>query len=162
VDPLTNQDVPTPGDGPIVASTTSRAPNAPGFRITMAVVWTAVILVLCWTPRQYVMEAEEKAPWFAIPNFDKFVHWGIFLVFAVLWLRTSGSRWKHVYVALAGVALAVITEVVQGLPQIGRDGSVNDGITDLIGLALGLALARWFEPPLAWLESRVLGSAGRR
>lgn len=131
------------------------------FRLILASLWTVVILVLCWTPRQYVQKAEENTQWFAIPNFDKVVHWGIFVAFTVLWLRTSRSRTRYPAVAIAGLGLAVLTELGQLLPRIGRDASVADGITDMIGLALGMILARRLEPLLAWLESRILGTEGR-
>ncbi len=158
---LTTDDSAPQRDGTSSANESAATSRVARFRIILAALWTAVILVLCWAPRQYVQEAEENAPWFAIPNLDKVVHWGIFVVFAVLWLRTSGSRGRYPAVALAGLALAVVTEVGQLMPQVGRDGSVADGITDLIGLTLGLILARWLEPLLAWLESRILGTERR-
>jgi hypothetical protein len=130
------------------------------FRFAMATLWTLVILVLCWTPRQIVQELEEGPSWFLllIPNFDKLVHWGIFLVFSVLWLRTSTSRWRYAWVALGGLAVAAITEVVQLLPAIHRDASMADGLTDLIGVAIGLAIARWVEPLLRRAESLLFRS----
>ncbi|MHB1559252.1 MAG: VanZ family protein [Isosphaeraceae bacterium] len=159
--PLTTDDAAPPRDRTASANESASTTRFARSRITLASLWTAVILVLCWAPREYVQEAEENTPWFAIPNFDKVVHWGIFVVFAVLWLRTSGSRTRYLTVALAGLGLAVLTELGQLLPRIGRDASVADGITDLIGLTLGLILARWLEPLLAWLESRILGPADR-
>src|SRR6185437_3412702 len=135
---------------PAAAGTTSAI-----FRVAMATLWTLVILVLCWTPRQIVQELEEGPSWFLllIPNYDKLVHWGIFLVFSVLWLRTGTSRWRYAWVALGGLALAAITEIVQLLPAIRRDASVADALTDLIGAAIGLAIARWVEPLLRRAES---------
>jgi VanZ family protein len=124
-------------------------------RIAMAVLWTVVILVLCWMPGKWVQELEQESPWFQVPDLDKVVHWGIFVVFTVLWLRTSTSTWRYAWVALGGLALASISELVQMFPAIGRDAEVGDAITDLIGVALGLALARWIEPLLRRAESRV-------
>lgn len=157
--PLTTDDSAPMHDADAPTHATTIARRISRFRIILAAVWTAVILVLCWTPREFVQEAEENAPWFAFPNFDKVVHWGIFVAFTILWLRTLTSRWRYAVVVLAGLGMAVLTELGQLVPQIGRDASVADGVTDLIGLMLGLALARWLEMPLAWLESKLIGTA---
>ncbi len=157
--PLTTDDAATPRDGTAPTHETAIARRVARFRIILAVFWTAAILVLCWAPREFVQEAEENAPWFTFPNLDKVVHWGIFVAFTVLWLRTSSSRWRYPVVVLAGVGMAILTELGQLVPSIERDASVADGITDLIGLTLGLILARWLEPLLARLESRILGTA---
>jgi hypothetical protein len=125
-------------------------------RYTLATLWTLVIMVLCWTPRYIVEEVEESSPWFEIPNLDKVIHWGIFVVFAVLWLRVGNSRWKYAWVALGGLALTILTEVVQMIPAINRNAGLDDAITDMIGVGLGLAIARWIEPLLVWIESRLL------
>lgn len=160
MNPLTTDDAAPPRDGTAPTHESAISRRAARFRIILASLWTVVILVLCWTPRQYVQEAAENTHWFAIPNFDKVVHWSIFVAFAVLWLRTSRSRTRYPVIALAGLGLAVVTELGQLLPQIRRDASLADGITDIIGLTLGLILARWLEPLLAWLESRILGTDG--
>jgi hypothetical protein len=132
-------------------------PTLKAIRIAMAAAWTVVICVLCWTPGAIVNELEQGSPWFKLPNFDKVVHWGIFTLFAVLWLRTTTSRRRYLWVALAGLALAVITEVGQDILPVGRDGQIGDGVTDLIGLAIGLIGARWVEPLFRWAESLVFG-----
>lgn len=139
--------------------TTTVGPKTTVLRITMATLWTVVILVLCWTPSTWIEQAEKKTPFYGIPNLDKVVHWGIFVVFTVLWLRTSPSRRRYAWVALAGLGLAAITEIVQKLPQIGRDGSLDDTMTDLIGVAIGLVVARWIEPLLRRAESLLVGSS---
>lgn len=111
-------------------------------RVIVAVLWTLVILTLCWLPRAVVQEVEKDNSLFQIPNFDKLVHWGIFLLFSLFWLRVGSSRWRFLWVALAGLVLAVVTEGVQLLPAIGRDASLGDGVTDFIGVMLGLAWPR--------------------
>jgi hypothetical protein len=123
------------------------------YRAIIAVLWTLVILTLCWLPLNVVKEVEKDSSWFQIPNLDKVVHWGIFLLFTLLWLRVVSTRWRFLWVALAGLALAVVTEVVQMLPIIGRDGSIGDGVTDFIGVLLGLALAPALEPMIRRVES---------
>jgi hypothetical protein len=158
VDSLTTtQDDAAPAAAPAPAAATKAAMIV---RFALAALWTLTIMVLCWMPGYIVQEVEEGSSWFAIPNLDKVVHWGIFVVFAVLWLRTSTSRRRYAWVTLGGLALAVITELVQMIPAINRNAGLDDGITDLIGVALGLAVARWIEPLLSRIESRLLRLLG--
>jgi hypothetical protein len=126
------------------------------YRVTAAVLWTLIILTLCWLPQYVVQEVEKDSSWFQVPNLDKLVHWGIFFLFAILWLRVGTTPWRFLWVALGGVVLAVVSELVQSLPIIRRDASIGDGVTDCIGLLLGLALAPVLEPLLRWVESRIL------
>ena len=44
-----------------------------------------LILLLCWLPRIIVEEIEGRSPWFQIPDLDKAIHAGIFVVLAILW-----------------------------------------------------------------------------
>jgi VanZ like family len=129
-------------------------------RIAMAAAWTLVIFALCWMPGEWVQEVGRGSPWFQIPDLDKVIHWGIFVLFTVLWLRTGTSRRRYAWVALGGLAVAALTEVGQIYLPVGRDGEVGDAITDLIGVAIGLGVARWIEPPFRWAESLVFGPRG--
>lgn len=131
------------------------------YRLVMAILWTLVIMTLCWLPRDAVREIEGQSTWFELANLDKVVHAGIFVCFAILWTRVSLVRRRFVWTALGGVALAVVTEIVQGLPAVGRDGSFADGMTDIVGLVLGLLAAPHVEPLARSIESlamRTLGS----
>jgi uncharacterized membrane protein YccC len=119
--------------------------------------WTLVIMALCWASPRWVHKVVRSSSWFALPDLDKVVHWGIFCVFTVLWMRTSQSNRRYWLVALGGIALAAITELVQNLPIVNRDGNMADAITDVIGVLIGLAVASWVEPLLRFLESRLLG-----
>lgn len=154
--------------GPIATTSSLPPPSGPrplvtAVRLGLAVAWSLVIMGLCWTPLRVVEEVKHGSRWFEIPNLDKLVHWGIFTVFTVLWLRVGISRRRFAafaLVALGGLALAVVTEVVQTHPWIGRSCELDDGITDMIGVAIGCALAPWVEPPLLWIEARLLGGDG--
>ena len=130
-------------------------------RFALATLWTLAIMVLCWMPGSFVEKVEESSSWFELPNLDKVIHWGIFVVFAVLWLRTGTSRRRYAWVALGGLALAALTELVQMIPAINRNAGLDDGITDLIGVAIGLAVARSIEPLLGWIESRLVRPSTR-
>jgi len=121
----------------------------------MAVVWTLLIMVLCWLPRSLVLEVEGESSWFKLPHLDKVVHCGIFVIFSILWLRVRSFRRPFGLVALSGFALAVLTEIVQGLPIVGRDTSVADMVTDAIGVLIGIAVAPLIEPLARFLEARL-------
>ena len=127
-------------------------------RLALAVAWTLTICVLCWTPREVMRHVEEDSDWFRLPNFDKVVHCGLFVAFAVLWARAGTGRRKLVGVAIAGIALAIATELGQELPTIGRDATIGDALTDLLGLAIGLGLASRIEPMFRWAERLVFGA----
>ncbi len=126
-------------------------------RTTSAVLWTLVILVLCWTPQSFLPE-EGVGPRFilGILGLDKIVHAGIFTVFAVLWLRALPGGWaRYWWVALAGTALAGLTEAVQNLPIIRRDGEFQDVVADVVGLVIGLPAYLWLETLLGrWRAAR--------
>jgi hypothetical protein len=135
------------------ATSESRRPNI--LRLTMAVSWTLVILMLCWIPGEWVQSVEHGSSLFEIPDLDKLVHWGIFVVFTLLWIRVGSSRWWYAWAGLGGLALASISEIVQNHPMIGRDGSLDDAITDIVGVLIGLAVAPWVVPMLNSWESRL-------
>jgi VanZ family protein len=129
-------------------------------RLAAAVAWTLVIMLLCWLPKRVVRRAA-RVPWFGIPHLDKVVHAGIFVVFAILWLRALKARGRsgYAWVALGGLFLAVLTEVGQLIPWVGRDASVEDTLTDVAGLVVGLVAAARLEPWLLVVESRLVRTA---
>jgi hypothetical protein len=126
-------------------------------RLAAAMLWTLAIMGLCWMSPRLVHEVEQSSSLFALPDLDKVIHWLIFCVFALLWLRVSGSRRRYWLVALGGIALAVTTEVVQSLPFVERDGNVPDAVADVIGVLIGLAIASYVEPLLRVIEGRLFG-----
>lgn len=108
----------------------------------LAIAWTALILILCWTPPSRLPMSEEGPSFFHLAGLDKIIHGAIFAVFALLWRRAT-SPGSAPIVAVSGLALAVITEIGQATPMVGRDGDLWDAIADLAGVAAGLALAAW-------------------
>jgi hypothetical protein len=129
-------------------------------RSTVAVLWTLVVLVLCLIPG-YWLNRVEKAPWIWVPNLDKLVHWGLFVVHTILWLRVGSTRGRYVWVVLGGVALGIGTELGQKLPIVGRDGNRYDALSDICGVLVGLLVARFVEPLLRFVESRIFREAVR-
>ena len=81
-----------------------------------------------------------------IPYLDKIVHAGIFAVFGVLWLRAlPGPKPRFLWVGLAGVALAALTEIVQNVPIIHREGEVQDAVADVVGMLAGFPVFVWLD-----------------
>jgi hypothetical protein len=146
-----------PGDL-TVADAGMRERRAP-HRLVAAVIWTILIMVLCWMPGDLVREVEGESSWFEIPHLDKVVHGPIFAIFSILWLRVRPARRPIGLVLCAGWLLAVVTEVVQSLPIIGRDTSAADMLTDGIGAVIGIAVAPLVEPLARSLEARFFRKA---
>ncbi|WNV74407.1 VanZ family protein [Geodermatophilus sp. DSM 44513] len=71
------------------------------------------------------------------PGVDKAVHLLLFAALAVSG-RWAGAR--PAVLAAALVAYAAVSEVVQGLPALGRSASVADGVADVAGVLAGLLL----------------------
>ncbi len=112
-------------------------------RALLAWSWTLVILVLCWVPRRYFPEGERLPRTIFVPNFDKIVHIGIFVVFAFLWMRVGRAGDSASRVLAAGLALALISEVGQELPIVHRDANVFDWIADALGIVVGIYTYRF-------------------
>ena len=59
------------------------------------------------------------------------------------------------WIAIAGLVLAGVTEAVQNLPIIHREGEINDAMADFVGVLLGFPLHMWIENLLGkWSASR--------
>ena len=118
-------------------------------RVVLAVLWTILILVLCWTPQTLLPVDERTASLTQRIHLDKFVHAGIFTVFTVLWLRTRpAAKRRYLWILVAGTALAAITEIVQNLPIINREGEFADFMADFAGVLFGFPLFQWIEQKL--------------
>ena len=107
-------------------------------RALLAWLWTLVIFGLCWLPGFFLPKQERLPKSIFIPNFDKLVHFGIFAIFAFLWLRVIPGNRRGFKVFLAGLAVAVISELGQNTSLVKRDGNAADTLADMIGVLLGL------------------------
>jgi glycopeptide antibiotics resistance protein len=118
--------------------------------LTLAILWTLGIMTVCWVPIS--LFGSDDGPgraMFDIPYFDKVVHFGIFLVFAMLWhLATTGSR-QSLQIVVWGIGLAILTEVVQKLPIVGRQSDIDDAACDIAGVLLGVLIFRWLAATTA-------------
>src|SRR5438309_9242521 len=93
----------------------------------LAIGWTLMILVLCWTPRQHLPASEIAPSFFKAAHLDKILHAVIFAGFSYLWRRATSARSVAV-IAVSGLALAIITELGQATAIVGRDASLGDGL----------------------------------
>src|SRR3954451_16819621 len=111
-------------------------------RLSLAVLWTIMILAMCWTPGDWLpVKQEEESSWLDIPHFDKLVHGGLFAVFAVLWMAALAGRSRRIArVAVAGLFVAAISELGQLIPAVNRDGELMDVLADSARLLAGLGL----------------------
>lgn len=73
----------------------------------------------------------------AAPGVDKVVHLALFAALAAVG-RWAGVRARALAVLLLGYA--ALSEVVQGLPALGRSTSLADWVADAVGVLIGLAL----------------------
>jgi hypothetical protein len=71
------------------------------------------------------------------PN-DKLVHGLIFVALAVAG-RWAGAPWLGLGIGLA--AYAGVTEILQAVLPINRDGNVPDFLADVVGIGVGLLLS---------------------
>jgi VanZ family protein len=138
----------TPSDGPTqearVASVeqTLQIRSYQPLRLGLAMAWTALILVLCLTPSEWFPRPESHGPRLInIPHFDKIIHATLFAVFGLLWTWAIVSPRRWAGVLIAGLLLALGTEVLQAIPFIHRDPDLFDGLADGVGTFLGVGLA---------------------
>jgi VanZ family protein len=110
----------------------------------LAIGWTLLIVVLCWTPREHLPASEDAPSLFKLAQMDKVLHAALFAGFAFLWRRATSPR-SVVVIAVSGIALAVITELGQATALVGRDADLMDGVADTAGTALGLLAAALWE-----------------
>ena len=94
--------------------------------------WTLAMLFAFWSP----VSLQQPSPWWA----DEAVHGGTFFGFAIAWgLAGLRPRW----IAACGLALAIVTELVQPLLPWPRTAQLGDVVADACGVALGLLLVGW-------------------
>jgi VanZ family protein len=108
------------------------APATTDRRATIAFVAAVLLsLVVLFSPR-----APSES---TIPNLDKVVHAGLFLLLsATAWWRFAGHRAVLPVVVLYGA----LSEVIQSTLLTSRDGDVRDFTADAAGALLGWVLAR--------------------
>jgi VanZ family protein len=111
-------------------------------RVRLAVAWTFCLVALCLIPGRWLPRHERAPSSFHIPHLDKVIHFGLFAVWGLLWMRTSVTPRIAVKVLMFGLGLAIATEFAQGLPLIDRDPDVLDALADSLGVLAGVVTVR--------------------
>ena len=95
----------------------------------------------------------------SIGGYDKLVHMGMFLMWALAVQYDFGARRlsRLVIILLSGIAFSALTEVVQIMVE-GRSFDIYDMIADIVGLLAGLLIGR---PIIEWLRE-LIHRAGAR
>ncbi|MFD2571646.1 VanZ family protein [Spirosoma soli] len=103
--------------------------NYSTLRYGAAITWTIIMLIGCTIP------GPDVPPVMTLN--DKFMHIGIFVPFAALWI-IAGRR--PMWVIIAGLLYGILIEVIQGVLPIHRSADVKDAIADFIGTLLGVGV----------------------
>jgi VanZ family protein len=101
-------------------------------RIAFAIGVTLVVLAFLWAP-------PPPDPKLDIPHLDKYLHLGLFFAVAASW---CWAKMPALRVLGFGIALGIVTEIVQGTLPWPRTPDVLDVVADAIGIAIALGLAR--------------------
>ena len=92
----------------------------------------------------------QNLPDVSIGGYDKLIHFGMFLVWALAVQSDFGTRLvsRRIFFLVSGVAFSGLTEVVQILVE-GRSFDMYDMIADVVGLIAGLLIGpiiiRWLR-----------------
>lgn len=126
--------------------------------IGAAVIWTILIFVGTMLPASNLPEPESDGGFslLDLPYLDKAVHFLMFFGFGALWTLASGTVSARTRVVIAGLGLAMLTELLQLIPAIGRYAGWDDIAADTLGLAFAwilapkvaqvLAATNWIQP----------------
>lgn len=105
-----------------------------------SILWAVIILILCSAPSS----SFPSGKFFSIPHFDKVVHFGLYLVFALLMLLElpkgrvrPGSAAVRVLVA---VVYGLLIELMQLLVFRGRGAEYQDFMANTLGAVSALGL----------------------
>lgn len=107
------------------------------------ILWGIVILILSGIPGNYVPSVFGFLDWISP---DKLIHLIMYLVFVFVLLRgmrkyqnTKEVSRRVIYSILGtGIVLGGVTEILQNIVFIRRNGNVYDFIADIIGCLIGL------------------------
>jgi hypothetical protein len=108
----------------------------------MAIGWTALLLAACLAPSRWLGLREVPFHDLGLFKLDKIVHATLFAGYAFCWIVGERGRGATGRVLAVGLALAVLTELAQGLPFIRRDPDPFDALADVTGLAIGYTAAQ--------------------
>lgn len=110
-----------------------------------AAFWSAIVIVLLSLPGS---DLPPGGFFRLIPHFDKWIHFGMFALFVILWnwaiaVRLPQSRQvkSFVLVTLVGILVGYLMELVQKYMVTNRDYDMWDVVADAAGAAGGLVFS---------------------
>lgn len=98
---------------------------------SLFLIWFGLMNLALFLPKSFPIQK----PTISIPHFDKFIHYCIFLIMAILghiWKIKKSHNPKNVY--YFGILFAIISEIIQHYFITGRNGSFFDFLADIAGL----------------------------
>lgn len=106
----------------------------------LAILWTFGIIAACSIPGRSLTPS-------GLFEFDKLIHAVFFAGFGLLWLLAAQTplRIRLRRVLLAGLALAVLTELYQGLLPFERFPDPYDALANAVGLIAALVAYGWWH-----------------
>ena len=101
----------------------------------LATGWTLGILIACSIPGHDIPDIG-----FDLFEYDKLVHFALFVGFGWLWSRAIPKRFssRFVWIGLAGLMYAVGTEIYQGMLPWERTPDPMDAMANMLGLLLSI------------------------
>lgn len=116
--------------------------------LIVPILWTGIVAFLCFMPGSMI----PNEGGFAIPNFDKIVHAGMFGGFAFLWCLYLSNKVTDMrllvrmffVVFILANAYGIGTEFIQRCCVPMRDFDESDIIADMIGAGLGYGFSNVF------------------
>ncbi len=108
--------------------------------LAFAFLWTLIIFVIIAIPGNQIPRVSD---WLEAFKPDKIIHVFLFAPFAYLWARyfylAKASTVLIIVLTLSmGISYAIFTEVMQYYFFIGRNGSIADALSDIIGIIIGM------------------------
>jgi VanZ family protein len=107
-----------------------------------SILWAAFILVLCMMPGRHI-------PHVRIPNFDKVVHFSLYLIFAILtywgWQKQNYLIALHAQTTIKVIVLLSLygytIELMQGWLTTDRSYDIYDALANVCGAIVGALIA---------------------
>ena len=109
-----------------------------------SLIWTGIIF---WLLSMNTSHSGRFSFLKSIPHYDKYIHWGIFFIFSIVWFTFWKQKTKKetsliaFYVFIAGTVYGMAMEYYQ-LYFTNRSFSWWDGLADAVGAGFGVWLAK--------------------
>ena len=117
----------------------------------LAIGWTLAILAACSLPG-------DELPKLTLDLFepDKIAHFILFFIFGWLWLEAvpRTQKYRMLWIAIAGILYAILTEIYQGILPLGRTPDPMDSVANLLGLFAAMGSHAWLRTKIWFLNPK--------